>query len=225
MDWSYIAGYFDGEGNVSCHVEKRGRRTTRLAWYNTHLESLRAIRSFIGAGRVHVRKQLPYQNAPVGVLYITRKADLLRVIDAMMPHLLIKKEAAEHLRAHLVANVDDHRSANCGRLIATSVERLVAMHFTEGLSLGEIARKAGVSPSAVSQLFKRHGIVPRPVNDGRLKGRPKSEETRVRMRESRRKMWADPSFRAAQLSNLARGNTARRAKVNITGFTLTEGGA
>jgi hypothetical protein len=73
-----------------------------------------------------------------------------------------------------------------------------------GLSYSGIAAKLGVQTSAVAQAFRRRGIPARPAGGALMRGVPKSEETRRRMKASRQKLWANPTFRAQQLANLSR---------------------
>jgi hypothetical protein len=187
IDWGYVSGYFDGEGHVSCAPVKRGGRTRALIWYNTHLSSLEAIKQFIGCGSIRLRTKRSHQNKDGYTLTITRKADLLRVIDAMVPYLLIKGAEALRLRAYLVEHVDDTRSANLGKLAAIDSETLRRWHYEESLSFADISRRVGVTPGAVLQMMKRRGIPMRPLYDGRLQGRPKSEETKRRISATKRR--------------------------------------
>lgn len=198
MTWSYIAGYFDGEGHVNLHLTKRGDWTRGLAWYNTHLPSLEAIRDFIGAGRIQSRQP---KGTALGkklqhTLHVTRKLDLIRIIDALEPYLLIKREAALVLRQHVIDHVDETRYENHGKVAALSDEELNAMYWVEGLSYPQMAERIGVDRSSIAQAFKLRGLTARP--SGYNQRESHSEETKQKMRESRRRLWSDPEFVARQ---------------------------
>ena len=210
MDWSYVAGYFDGEGHVAMHMCARKKKTTALSWHNSHLESLEAMRDFMQAGNITMRLRSNRHKA-VYVLSVTWRADTLRVLNEMIPHLIIKREPAEQLRYHLLNFVKD-QSPNFGKVAAVSTEQLIQWYHDEGKSYAEIGRIVGVHPTAVAQAFRVRGISARPAGGSHWHGQPKSEETRRRMKESRRKMWEDPEFRAANLKNLAKGREALQKK-------------
>lgn len=212
MDWSYIAGYFDGEGHVSFHLNGRGSRTYGLAWYNSHFVSLEMMRDFMQAGHIHSSKKGGYAGSSKAVyaLQVSRRADILRVLEELIPRLIVKREAAEQMRDHLLVNVRDE-SPNFGAVAAVSTEQLIQWYHDEGRSYAEIARLlGGVHTSAIAQAFRVRGIKARPAGGAHMKGVPKSEETRRNMKESRRKLWEDPEFRAKQLKNFAKGPAARR---------------
>jgi len=183
MDWQYIAGYFDGEGHVSLHQTGRGDRTHGLAWYNTNLDSLEAMQSFMGAGTIVARHNHGFGKKTSYILSVTRKLDLLRVLDELIPSLIIKQRAARELRQDLIDNVDEHRMDNFGKVSSVGDDQLKQWHFAEGRSVTEIAAMVGVSHAAVSRSFKLRGIKP---DRKSLKGVPKSEETRRRMTVARR---------------------------------------
>src|SRR5687767_2483146 len=143
MDWGYVAGYFDGEGNVNCAPTERGGNTRQLSWFNTHAESLGAIRDFMGVGQVRVRspncsgfgsRKIQY------VLTVSNKKDMLYALDNMLPHLIIKRERAELLRAYLIDHVDESRMVNFGKTAAVSTEQLRAW-YDAGESHADIAKR------------------------------------------------------------------------------------
>lgn len=211
MDWSYIAGYFDGEGHVSLHQMNRGGKSMQraLTWYNSHLESLESMRDFMGCGSIG---QKAGTNKPVYTLCITRRSELVPVLNELIPRLIVKRDAAERLLDFL-GTVEDE-SPNFGNVAATSTEQLIQWYHDEGKSYSQIAKILDVDASAIAQAFRVRGIKARPAGGSFMHNMPKSEETRRRMKESRRKMWEDPEFRAAQLVNLEKGRAALRAKRN-----------
>lgn len=219
MDWSYIAGYFDGEGNVGLypargrHGKKTTSKITALAWYNSHRESLQAMREFMGVGFVGLSHKGGFEGStkPVYVLRITRKLALIRVIDAMEPHLLVKRDACLALRQHLIDHVNEKRAENFGKLLTIPREDLRRLYEDEGLTFAQIAERYQATGSGISRVFHLHGLVARGHAD-HMKGRPKSRETRARMKASRAKMWADPDYAERMLAQLKAG---RKGKMSI----------
>jgi DNA-binding XRE family transcriptional regulator len=158
MDWSYIAGYFDGEGHV--HFKAAPSRPDyiliSLSWANTHKRSLEAIKEFIGCGILNpATKKEGYKLGYC--LAITRVADILRVGEAMLPYLLIKQQELQEMMEW--AKV--HRTAQketWGILGRVGAEEITRLYHVEGLTQRQIAEKIGVSDGAVASFFLRHGI-------------------------------------------------------------------
>jgi hypothetical protein len=182
--WPYVAGYFDGEGHVSLHATKRGDKTRALVWYNTHRESLEAIQAFIDCGFVRAGVMSAGKNRVPYTLSVSKKADLIRVIDGMIPHLIVKREPALRLREYLMSDVGE-QSPNFGKMAAVSDGDLRRMYYEERMSYSAIAAEVGVSYRAVAQAMRKRGFKARSVSEA-TKGKPKSEITRQRMRAA----WA-----------------------------------
>ena len=205
MDWSYIAGYFDGEGSVSLHTTKRGQKTFRLSWCNTNKESLEKMQEYMNAGHINMRKHSGYGSRKIiYTLNINRKIDLLRALDELIPRLIIKKQKAEELRIYLIEEVDETRAFNFGKVAAVSDEQLRKWQHDENKTLVVIAKILGVSRTSLSQAFIKRGIEVRYYT----KGVPKSEAHRQHMKESRQKLWENPEFRAKQLAYLSSRKSA-----------------
>jgi len=203
MNWGYVAGYFDGEGHVAFHDNGRGKKTYGLTWTNTHRGSLEAIKDFMGCGNLSkgrpgsLGKKICYQ------LSVTRRADVLRVLDSMSPLLIVKLAQATEMRDYMLANVKDEHP-NFGKVMALGAAGLRERYHGLGMSLKKIADELGVQASAVCFAMQVHGIERRPVGGAHLKGVPKSPETISRMKIAAQKRWSDPTQRTQQLRNLDR---------------------
>ena len=213
MDWSYIAGYFDGEGHVGLHAHgtRPNSKVVSLTWYNSDKQSLDDMQAFMGVGRVVLGSQSGLGTKPMYELVISSKLHMLYALDNMLPTLRIKKKPAEELRQHLLDNVDETRAKNYGVLLAIPESRYRQLYEEEGKSLAEIAAIFDATPSGILRIFRVYGIERR-GNPGMRKGMPKSPETRARMKASRSKLWEDPTFRAQQLQNLSKGPQGKRSK-------------
>lgn len=166
MDWSYVAGYFDGEGSVHCTPLKHAphRRTQGLTWHNTHLSSLEAICDFMQAGRVRERKtRKSLGSRSMYVLLECGRADLIRILDCMIPHLLVKKAAALVLRNYLASTKSYE---GWGKAAAISTAQFQGWYHDEGKSLTTIATIVGVTRGAVRNQFRRRNIPCRSAAEG-----------------------------------------------------------
>jgi hypothetical protein len=158
MDWSYVAGYFDGEGHVHFKAapSRPNYKLVSLSWANTHLGSLEAIRDFMGCGIVqNGAKKAGYR--PGYFLMVARVEDILRVGECLVPHLIVKREAL----IEMLAWAREHRqpqTANWGLLAKLGVEEVTRLYHEEGLTQKQIAMRVGVGSGAVANFFLTHGI-------------------------------------------------------------------
>jgi hypothetical protein len=124
MTWQYVAGFFDGEGNINCEVRKgTSHRKFELKWYQTTREVLDAIGVFLAEEgiksnvfefRAGVRKVRCY------CLSVASCADVYRALDSMYPYMVVKRTKAEE-----IMEVIEHRvvEAQAGRLTHHSALR------------------------------------------------------------------------------------------------------
>lgn len=95
MDWSYIAGFFDGEGNIKVNKisDKEGPiKSYQIAirFYNSNLELLNKIKDFIGYGAIYSSKKKP----PAGIVHeltITKKSHVREVLQKLSEYSHDKK--------------------------------------------------------------------------------------------------------------------------------------
>jgi hypothetical protein len=163
MDWSYIAGYFDGEGSVRFKAppSRPNYVLTSLSWSNTHLESLEAIQAFIGCGHIQ-HKLLKYGYTKQGhQLIVNRSEDVLRVGDQMLPHLIIKRQQLQDMLDFVRAGRKP-APATWGVLTDAGAEEVGRLYWEEHMTQRQIARKFGCSDGAVATFFRRHNIRGRP---------------------------------------------------------------
>ena len=94
MNWDYIAGFFDGEGNLHITALKKEGRTiayqlkTRL--YSSNNKVLLKIKEFLGYGNIYLKKV-----SGVYELNIMKKKDVLNFLVNLKNKLIIKKDQTE----------------------------------------------------------------------------------------------------------------------------------
>src|SRR5262245_51425826 len=92
IDWSYIAGFFDGEGSLHRDIS---RSTIHLRMDNTSKEVLEKIQSFTGFGQISNRgRQKPHHKDRFR-LTVCDHSKVLIMLEKMLPYLIVKKHAAE----------------------------------------------------------------------------------------------------------------------------------
>jgi len=159
MNWSYVTGFFDGEGSASIRREGSNRWfTARLSFANTNLQSLKDIQAFINCGNIirQGRKKPHYRT--VYRLDIWRWRDVRRVARCMLRHSIVKREALREL-LHLI---ETHKWNNRGKLDAIDPARIRAM-YDAGLSASAIGRHLGFSEGGIFAKMIRSGIRRRPA--------------------------------------------------------------
>lgn len=88
ISWRYIAGFFDGEGNI--HMMRNNKKTTpsfqiMIRIYSSNKQILWDIKEFLGYGNVYESKKKLYE------LNISSKKETLDFLKGIFPYSIIKK--------------------------------------------------------------------------------------------------------------------------------------
>jgi len=89
VDWSYIGGFFDGEGNI-WQKQKGGNPCFQLT--NTNHEILVKIQNFIGFGLLRSYKKPKSKHKRCWKLYVGEKYQVLSLLKSLLPHIYVKKQ-------------------------------------------------------------------------------------------------------------------------------------
>lgn len=92
MNWSYIAGFFDGEGNFHLIFTKRSIQLV-CRMYGESIGAFNEMINFMGFGKIYFRKD----NLKVPELTITKKSDVKNFLENIVPYLIVKKEHAKFI--------------------------------------------------------------------------------------------------------------------------------
>ena len=87
MDWSYIAGFFDGEGNFHINFTKRSLHLV-CRIYGNSVEVFNEMIRFMGFGKVY------YREGHTPELIIYKKEDVRIFLEKITPFLILKKNHA-----------------------------------------------------------------------------------------------------------------------------------
>jgi hypothetical protein len=103
LEWQlgYLAAFIDGEGGIQITRSKRKGRQYRLHLHpvvyftNTNLEVITTIRNWLSAGAVVVSRSKKKKNyRDTHVLHITGIRNIMRLLKAVSPYLIVKRERA-----------------------------------------------------------------------------------------------------------------------------------
>jgi hypothetical protein len=100
LSWEYIAGFFDGEGSIQCcrYPSKRGLHCLlSLPQLESNGEVLSRIKKAWAKEGVWVRDYIDSRpsNRNIRVLRVYKQDDIEYVLKKMLPHLVVKKQAAK----------------------------------------------------------------------------------------------------------------------------------
>lgn len=194
MTYSYIAGFFDGEGHVSL-IPSIHRCALSLTQSTKQDRVLFEIQAFLREegipSQIH-HPQLRGAQLPVRHLLITNAAAIAHCLERMLPFLIVKRSAAEQALSY-VKNVLARRRFRQERGQQWIVE------YKAGDSTITIARRHAVTPAAIKWTLKKYGV---PIRDKHV---------------ARKMFQPSPEFLAARRADFHRGRdirwAARRAEL------------
>jgi len=109
-DFSYIAGFFDGEGCITSTIVKKKNRDTHHVYSiiiitNTNLEVLKYIQKVFGFGRINEKKYEKHRKTRCWAYTIDSSSEILEFLQSIRPYLRVKDEqadlAVEYLKSRL----------------------------------------------------------------------------------------------------------------------------
>jgi len=98
MNWSYIAGFIDGEGNIGLlHRRNTKRIEPYLKLINSNREVLEEIRKFVGFGTVRLNNKGGFKPnwRDTYVLIFSRRDHIKTILMNCINDLIVKRKQAE----------------------------------------------------------------------------------------------------------------------------------
>jgi hypothetical protein len=97
MNADYIAGFFDGEGNINCRISKKNKNLKNYQFRiyqagEQGKEILIEIQKFLGYGNLYKKQHLNIKHKIVWELVIASKPEMKKFKDLIMNLCIIKKE-------------------------------------------------------------------------------------------------------------------------------------
>lgn len=108
MDWSYIAGFFDGEGNFHMVFTKKSIQIV-CRMFGDSIKVFEEMIKFMGFGTIYRRKKEEH----VPELTITKKEYVKTFLENILPYLILKKEHAEFILSNY--NFNRHNNLDFDR--------------------------------------------------------------------------------------------------------------
>jgi|TARA_Y100000294_G_C8327826_1_gene245419 hypothetical protein len=101
MDWSYISGFFDADGNLHLvHNKRKGTYQLQIRFFSSNKEALSKIREFLdGKGNIYLKKQTKgvVNRSEVYECTFTKKQDCLWILKNIFPHSIIRRQQIQFL--------------------------------------------------------------------------------------------------------------------------------
>lgn len=115
MDWSYVAGFFDGEGSI--HKDKKSNSWT-VQLTQKDREVLDQIREFlinhsISPVGIYYRlngKTINDKHFDIHILIFSKRANVIRFFQAVLPYLIVKKAKAKEALIYLMKVEEKNQS-------------------------------------------------------------------------------------------------------------------
>lgn len=158
MDWSYVAGFMDGEGWIS------QKKSASFGWQVAMCQStpqdlcLREIQKFlVGQGiqsMIYIARYNGPRRRPVTRLNIsTKRRNLVLFLNSILPFLIVKRQAAQRALESLYKPCPRKHAS---RPSADAEESAYALHWNEKRGLREAANLNHISPDTLSQYINRN---------------------------------------------------------------------
>ncbi len=144
MDWSYVAGFIDGEGSIT----RNGDTDYRITIPQTNQEVLETIKTFSGVGNIcKVRKRKSHWKES-WIYAVAKQEDVLVFLRNVYPRLIVKRGIVRRL-IPVVADI-------------VSAQRKKRLNLQKNIERSKFLRGKGLSYRAIGKKLKiDHGYVRR----------------------------------------------------------------
>lgn len=150
MDWSYIAGYFDGEGTITNSNKKTCKRF-HIAITNTNLESLKEMQLYSNLGHIYKCKRRGKEYyKDTWVWLIQRNKEIIYFLEKIEPISIVKKDKAVFVKNHLLEREAQRKTPENLKVKLIEISR-------KGLSLIQMANELGIDRDTISTYLRIYG--------------------------------------------------------------------
>jgi predicted DNA-binding protein YlxM (UPF0122 family) len=200
INWSYVAGFFDGDGSISFSKTQRQWLITII---NKNKEVLSQIQKFIKFGKIYSydvnRLQIHMMNIPLFINNIldesiVHKSKLIKSFDELKdrewyPNYKLKKFSKEELKL-----------------------LLEKMYYKDKLSIRKIAQGFGVTYNAIFRYFDEFKIGRRNYSESQklVTHHKHTEKTKKKISETRKNNWMNHEYKNKMLKILEKARKSKK---------------
>jgi len=137
MNWSYIAGFFDGEGTIDPCENNR----YKVGITQANKKVLKEIQLFTKIGYIHYIKKRKSHWKDAWFYYISKQEDVYKFLNKISPFLVVKRKEVLKIIPELkekVAQMEEQKLKSIKR------KRLAKKLRKKGLSYREIGKQVGI---------------------------------------------------------------------------------
>jgi len=150
MNYQYIAGFFDGEGNI-CIKNRKGRQPqTVCTIVQKKSKVLYDIQKYLETG--DIRSSVLMRKNGVSYLQMAHTDSVLKFLENIRPHLIVKLDECKNALKVISERDKRYRKASDGEITKIAKDR------EKGLSLSELATKYERDKSWLWKLFNGRTI-------------------------------------------------------------------
>ena len=130
MDWSYIAGFFDGEGSIS--VSKISKKQGKIRayqilvrFYNSDLDVLNKIKEFLGCGKIYQNNKKTDDRNILYELTISSKSQVQNILINLLKFSISKKEKINYILKNFNFGYNNNLSFNLDKFHSLTLRKNV----------------------------------------------------------------------------------------------------
>jgi len=136
MDWSYIAGFFDGEGSIT----KIGNGF-RITIPQANLSVLKKIKKFVRKGYIIKVTKRKKHWKDSWVYYMAKQKDINNFLKKIFPFLVVKRNLASKVLDKLVKILENMEAKNKKRVLVINKSKKLRK---KGLTYRQIGKQLGI---------------------------------------------------------------------------------
>lgn len=145
MNWSYIGGFFDGEGSLT-----HNGKGYRITIVQANEEVLSKIQKFCKSGHIIKVKKRKIHWKDSWVFYISKQEDVYKFIVRISPYLIVKKQLICRVVPILKKYV---KLQNKKKIVLEKRKKLVTELRNKSFSYRAIGTKVGIDWGYARRLF------------------------------------------------------------------------
>lgn len=155
MNWSYVAGFLDGEGSITSSASLRRPIHYRVSIVNTHEETIKQLISFLDSEDIKsltiIKRRRNPKHKPCYVVDVNKISEMIKFLERVEPYCITKKEALkkalEWARKTKGNEMRDEGELERGLLL-----------YRQGKSLSDVRKILNIPEATLWNYAKRKGV-------------------------------------------------------------------